>query len=236
MSKIAVFVEGQSELIFVREFLLKKYIYNVDITCMELFKGGNLVPAEYDYIIGAELKYLLVNIGNDQKVLSVILEREKGLFNQGYDRVIGLRDMYSQAYKEISTVINEELNKKIKHDINEVIRTKSSNPEKIFMRFSIMEIEAWFLGLYKIFEKVDGELTKNYIYEKLGIDLSESDPETSFFKPADIVYNICNLKKINYKKSKSNTESFCCHLTNADYSDLNASPFCSSFTEFYNIL
>jgi hypothetical protein len=49
MRKFAIFVEGQTELITVRELLLKKFNYVVSIECITLFKKGNLRKVPYDF-------------------------------------------------------------------------------------------------------------------------------------------------------------------------------------------
>lgn len=40
MIKTAIFVEGQTELIIVREFLLKWFDYGISLNCFNLFKRG----------------------------------------------------------------------------------------------------------------------------------------------------------------------------------------------------
>ena len=50
MVKTAIFVEGQTELIFVREYLLKLYGYNgVEVACFTLFTDGSRNSTEYPY-------------------------------------------------------------------------------------------------------------------------------------------------------------------------------------------
>jgi len=101
MKKIAIFVEGQTELITVREFLLREFDYTVKIECRTLFKPGKFNKAPYDYNSSdAEFHFQIVNVGNDTAVLQRILEREKHMWNSGYEKIIGLRDMYSQIYGE----------------------------------------------------------------------------------------------------------------------------------------
>jgi hypothetical protein len=69
----------------------------------------NKVPYAYENEM-AEVYFLIVNTQGDGSVLPAIKRREKGLFAQGFQKIIGLRDMYSQAYCEISPgVIDETL-------------------------------------------------------------------------------------------------------------------------------
>ena len=50
----------------------------------------------------AKVYFLVIDVGNDEKVLTHIKERERGLFESGFERVIGLRDMYSGEYDKKS--------------------------------------------------------------------------------------------------------------------------------------
>ncbi len=234
MRKIAIFVEGQTELITIREFILRKYCYKVSFECLELFRRGILRPAEYEYKSpDADVFYRIINIGNDQKVLSAILERESSLFQQGYEKVIGVRDLYSKEYRDFADHINNEVNTRIIDSTNNIIE-RSKNHDKIFLCFSIMEIEAWFLALYNILIHVNENLTVDYIQEQLGIDLSTIDPETHFFHPALTLNEIYNLQGLQYDKHKGDIEAICSNLSIEDYEELNNSHKCNSFKNFFN--
>lgn len=235
MRKIAIFVEGQTELITVREFLLRKYNYEVSFDCYAPHKEGNFKPAEYHYENpNAKTYYQIFNVGNDQRVLSAILEREASLFSNGFEKVIGLRDMYSSVYKEISPVIDDKINADIIKTDKESTEKRSTNSKKINLCYAIMEIESWFLALHHIFQKIHNDLTIEFIKEKLKIDLSNVNPETEFFHPANTIKEIYGLVALRYDKSKGDIESFCSHLKNEDFSNLYSSPKCSSFNIFHD--
>ncbi len=109
MTKFAIFVEGQTELITVREFLLREFSYLISLECRTLFKASELKKAEYDFPNpAAHIHFQIVNVGNDNAVLSRILVREGHMWTAGYERIIGLRDMYSQAYKELARCQSSE--------------------------------------------------------------------------------------------------------------------------------
>jgi len=125
-------------------------------------------------------------------VLPAIKKREQGLFSQCFHKIIGLRDMYSQAYREISPgVIDENLIQQFIDGANNNI-AMMSHPEKIHFHFAIMELEAWWLCMYRIFAKIDHRLTVEFIAEQLGYDLSVIDAETTFFHPALKITEILN--------------------------------------------
>jgi len=104
MVKTAVFVEGQTELIFVREFLLRYFDYqDIRLECFSLITEGNMSHAPYDFPFqDAKFYFQIINVGNDRAVLSNLLKREKHIWESGFQRIIGLRDMYSEEYRKLA--------------------------------------------------------------------------------------------------------------------------------------
>ena len=93
--RLAAFVEGQTELVFVREFLKQWYGYDASVigfACYSL-QNNEFRDAEYQY--------------------GRILSRLAYLVSQGYQLVIGLRDMYSKQYVQDAGghVIDEKVNR-----------------------------------------------------------------------------------------------------------------------------
>ena len=147
MKRIAIFVEGQSELIFIRNLLLV-IIDNLKLSfeCLKLH-GEKQEPAPYKYSPPtAAVYFLIINVGGDTKVGSAIKEKGKKLFDSGYDEIIGLRDMYCEAYQKRSPDnIDDKLSQSLIEGVNKIIQTLV-NAEKITIYFSIMEIESWILS------------------------------------------------------------------------------------------
>ena len=87
-------------------------------------------------------------MGNDERVLDVIEENEEALFNNGFSKIIGLRDMHSKAYRKKSkNVIDDEVTQQFIEAVTTVIASMN-NPDKINFHFAIMELEAWWLSMY----------------------------------------------------------------------------------------
>jgi hypothetical protein len=171
--RLAVFVEGQTELVFVREFLKQWYGYDANVigfACYNL-QNNEFRDAEYQYgSEDSENYFMLVNVGNDNSVLSKILSRLAYLVSQGYQLVIGLRDMYSKQYVQDAGghVIDEEVNLKHFDAVRDVLKDVE-NGEKVDFHFAIMEVEAWLLGMHDYLLSVDKRLTGDYIKEEIGI-------------------------------------------------------------------
>ncbi len=235
MKKIAIFVEGQSELIFVREYLLKQFEYQgIDLECRNLFRDERIQSAEYDFPnTEATFHFQIINVGNDTSVLQRILNREQLLWNAGYERIIGLRDMYSSDYIEAMKQpreIKPELNHKFIEGTNKTLEQKAIKPQNIKFHFAIMELEAWFLGIPKLWERKG--ISNQSIKEKTGLDLSEIDPETTFLHPAEIIKDILKIINEPYRKQASEVESLVSYTTKQDFEDLQNSQKCTSFKEF----
>lgn len=235
MRRIAIFAEGQSELIFVRCFLPLILGWDkISFECLKLV-ADKMNPAPFLYLNKyAKVHFFIVNVGNDEKVLSAVKDREERLIQKGYKKVIALRDMYSEAYcKRAGTIIDDAITVEFIKRAQETIKNMSE-PNKIKMCFAIMEFEAWLLGMYNIFEKVDSALTVAYIEKNLDFKLSVIDPQVKFFKPADTVSKILKLVDWEYQKSEDDIESICSKMEKADFSKAFENGRCSSFKDFFD--
>lgn len=238
MIEVAVFVEGHTELIFMREYLLKMYDYqNVSIECFTLFTDGNFNETEYPFPnVDAGFYFQIINVGNDNAVLSRLLNREKYLWNMGFHKIIGVRDMYSKAYREAvqNGVINEDINLKFVEGAKITIQSKSVNAQNIHFCYAIMEVEAWILGLKNCFTHLDAKLNAGYIAQKLGYHLDLIDPEVTFFHPASNIGDIYNLVGKTYSKSKGDINAIMNNLQKHHFIDLAQNSKCSSFKKLHS--
>ncbi len=237
MKKIAIFVEGQTELITVREFLLRKFNYLVSIECRTLFKVDELRETDYDFAnLSAEFHFHIINVGNDNAVLKRILKRESHMWNSGYEKIIGLRDMYSKAYREESQQINDKVTRRFVEGANATLQQKAQYPDRINICFAIMEIESWFLAMYEVFEQLDKRLTTEFIKRHTSIDLENIDPEKEFFHPATEMETIYQLVSLTYDKHKGDIEALASYLTKKDYENLFIRNKCDQFNLFCRAL
>ena len=238
MRKIAIFVEGQTELIVVREYLLRWFNYSdIEIECRTLFIEGKFHSAEYDYPTpNPQFHFQIINVGNDNAVLSRMLKREQYMWSAGYEKIIGLRDMYSKEYRDMSAVVSNEVNDLFNIARIEVINNRASKPDKIKMCFAVMETEAWFLGLHEALEKIHAELTNDFIFDKLGIDLEKIDPEKEVFHPASLLEKIYGLVGEKYQKHKGDIEALTYHFDRETIEILLQRDKCNSFNVFHEAI
>lgn len=232
MKRVVIFTEGRTELIFVRELLLR-IIDNNDLSfdCLEL-KAGKSLPFPYKQTSPtAIIHFQIISVGNDESVLSEIKNRCSNFTNQGVE-IIGLRDMYSEAYKKFSNQIDQRVINDIRVSHENIVRQIAHN-ELIHLFFAIMEVEAWFLAMYRIFERIDASLTVENIRRQLNYDLESDDPENTYFHPAVQLSQILRLIGRDYKKHQSDVLGIVSQITEEDIRDLINTNFCSSFTPFH---
>lgn len=187
MRRLAIFVEGYTELLFADRIIQEIADKNKLVIEHRKIRGGRNVAKTYiDLQIpastdGKTLYILIVDCGGDRVVSQRIREEQKYLTNAGYEKIIGLRDVYPDFKKtEIP---------KLRASANYGIKT-SLVPVQIV--FSVMEIEAWFLAEHNHFPLIDPAITVNAISNTLGFN-PELDVMSDREAPADdmvAAYNI----------------------------------------------
>jgi hypothetical protein len=235
MRQVAIFTEGQTELIFICYLVGIEFGWDkISIRCISL--GGNKSSLAGLNLNNPHADVLLqiIDVGNDELVLSEIKEREKHLLESGFHKILGLRDMYSKKYrkrvgKEISTDVIKQFVENAKRTIQQM-----SSPNKIFFHFAIMEVEAWFLAMWAVFERIDAILTVQYIEEKLKFRIDQIDPQVQFVNPAREVERILGLIDRKYDKTRGDVELICKKIEHSDVQAILESERCQSFKEFYN--
>lgn len=238
--KIAVFVEGQAELIFVSDFLLKWYNYDseeIGFQCItpqgtKLFHGGY---TEYGSLESTHY-YIIRNIGNDESVISRMKEDAENLVSKGYDIILGLRDMYSKDYnskvktlpKRVDPILNQSY-------IDGAKSILAAHPKASILKihYAIMEVEAWFLGMPQSLLGLNKVFSQTFIKQnstKIDLDL---DPETTIFHPAEAIADLGRQAGVlPYDKHDYEIINMCKCLKRSDYESLMRSGKCQSFNLF----
>jgi hypothetical protein len=206
VKKLAIFVEGQTEQIFV-EKLLKEIAgrNNIAIKVVSLNgKQGSRITTVImsDPVITTTKFYVLVyNSGSDSNVVSDMRDRFNSLKQSGYERIIGLRDVYPIA-------ISDKL--KLESGLRYYL-PKDTIPIDIVL--AVMEIEAWFLAEWSHFMKVNPLLTPENIQANFGFNPKIDDMEARHH-PADDLHQIYRLVGRAYKKTKNQVNTI---VSNLDY-------------------
>ena len=103
--KYAVYVEGQSEMLFVA-YVLQEYSNYDPAKCG--FLCINLTADDYERIsfpkqgdMNSGDYYQIVNVNNDNLVVSKLKKDIPGLIAQGFNVIIGLKDVFGDLYGQL---------------------------------------------------------------------------------------------------------------------------------------
>lgn len=188
MHKLAIFVEGYTELCFVDRLVAE--IGNANNLAIEHkeISGGTSVPKRLRLIkaasIAASTEYyvLIFDCQGDVQVATRIREEHASLSAANYRKIIGLRDVKPIAQTDIG---------KLESGLRYGIKTSLIPVEFVL---SVMEIEAWFLAEYTHFPRIDPRIDMASILATLGFD-PQSDNMSQRADPRsdlDRCYQIAN--------------------------------------------
>jgi len=200
MKKIAIFVEGQADLMFFDRLILELATESGLAVEHAEALGGSAHARQLKFLKKQTLhphhKYyvLIVNCAGDSNVKSDIIERYEGLRRAGYAAVFGLRDVYGMFRYEDVPKLRAML--KVGMPDGEV-------PVHLFL--AIMEIEAWLLAEYTHFGRISPSLTMERIRKHLHFDPSRDDVEQRWH-PAEDMDRIYKLAGTRYTKQRNNLQ------------------------------
>lgn len=237
--KYAVYVEGQSELFFVADVLQKYSGYDpgrCGFLCINL-SADDFERMSFPQQGGedSENYYQIVNVNNDNLVVSKLRKDIPGLISNGYNVLMGLKDVFGQAYEllmdgepRVDRTVIEEMHKAQFEVIG------ASEGCDCRLHFAIMEYETWMLALIERYVTSHAkELTD--VCGQLGIDMTE-DFEQTTYHPYPLVKKIYQACGEDYGKHGSESFSFLSTLSVEDYEGLRHSGRCASFAKFLDSL
>jgi hypothetical protein len=197
MRKLAIFVEGQTEQIFIGK-LLKEIAGDRNLIVVKERWGDHkgrriftVIDAETQ--TGGEKYYILIrDCGGESNVQSDIRDTCENLSKNGYMEILGLRDVAPIfTYQDVPVLLRRLMFK---------IPTKYI-PIKIMV--AIMEIEAWFLAETTHFLRIHNSITKGIIIQTIGFDPDNEDVEKRQ-KPSEDLHNIYKTAGFAYTKKRNN--------------------------------
>ena len=207
MRRLAIFVEGQTEKIFVRKLLEEiagKNNFAIEDRDLSLGnKVARITVLRMSDLVTNQTKYyvLIYNSGNDSRVASDIRDQYQSLVSSGYEKIIGLRDLYPIPISD-KTTLESALQKVL-----------PSGKIPVYIVLAIMEVEAWFLAEWNHFLKVDARLTTDFIKQNLEFNPAIDDME-SRSHPAEDLHQIYQLIGRAYRKQKNQVDTV---VINLDY-------------------
>ena len=185
MRRLAIFVEGHTELLFIDRLISEIAEINcIAIQHRKIIGGGRsgkkprtTVEIRVPSTHANHSHYLLiVDCGGDDLVAKRIREEHPDLTRSGYEKVIGIRDVFPKFTKaEIP---------KLRQGLRTGIRTSLAPVEFVL---SIMEIEAWFLAEHNHFQLIDPAISVAAISQQLGFNPESDDASDRVTPTLDLV-------------------------------------------------
>lgn len=200
MKKLAIFVEGQTEQIFINRFL-KEFIKSSSLAIESVEASGGKKCPRFTTVIASDIatsdtKYqvLIFNSCTDNRVISDIRERYNDLKEKGYSHFIGLRDLYPDyLYSEKDEALEES-------------QFVVGDFENTTIIYATMEIETWFIAELNHYEAIDTNLTLRKIKDELLLDLEKiTNIERFIADPAKKLNQIYQLVDLDYTKNSNIT-------------------------------
>lgn len=228
MKRLAIFVEGQTEQLFVERLVKEIAGRNKVNVILQHASGGKKVARSFTTIKGtksnptSEYMILIVDSATDNRVVSDMIEQYPTLQREGYSKIIGIRDLYPEKLESLSRL----------EGLNNLVLNNSIPTDMHRLIIAIMEVETWFVSEYSHYSKLNNGLNVSVINEKFGIDIMNDDLELSskYSHPADLLNKIYNTIGEKYDKKKETVNKVVQLL---DYEELyvNSSKRLSKFNE-----
>jgi len=166
MKRIAIFVEGQTEQIFIHKLVREILGEDKVSIIMKRSLGGAKIPKQ-EIVRGASFSrspdyYVLINdCGADNRVKSEIIENLDNLSEKGYKYIIGVRDLYP---------LHENDYLRLEKGMNFLPKKYGLFRDIMKIIIIIQEVETWFLAETNHYKKVDKRLNGPFINKYLGFN------------------------------------------------------------------
>ncbi len=218
--KLAIFVEGQTEVIFTEKLIIEILGHkNVSINSVKARQGlAEISASKFDE---QSFYVLIFDCEGDDSVKSQILEKREALIKNQFDSIIGLRDVYPIESNNIQ---------RLEMGLKTGVPTKNIS---ISIFIAKMEVEAWFLQESNHYRKIHPSLTDKHILQKTNFCPSTHNAE-DVYHPAELLNKIYNLAGFSYKKNKRQTTRT---VQSLDYEELyinlpSSLPYLKKFIDY----
>lgn len=194
MRRIAFFVEGYTEMLFVAKLISEIADAKKVVIEQKQIRGGSKSPRSVTTVkasknLGDELFYILIyDCGGDRLVKQRILEEHPGLTKLNYEKIIGIRDIRPDFSREEIGMLRRGLRTYIKTSLAPVV-----------FIIPIMELEAWLLAETNHYANINKDLTVELIESSLGFN-PQTDDMSLREKPAEDLDQVYGLVQKSYSK------------------------------------
>jgi hypothetical protein len=170
MNKMAVFVEGYTEVVFVDRLIEEIASESAVQIQWRRISGGTSCPRTNHQLkaagpnTGQNHFVVIHDCGGDDAVKSRMMEEYPQLADAGYSKVLCIRDVYPRFTRAEIPALEAGLQKYVRR-----------KPIVVDFILSIMELEAWFLAECSHFPRIDPAITIATIRSSLGFDPEHED-------------------------------------------------------------
>lgn len=211
MAKICIFVEGNSEAIFV-EKIARTLLSGRNATIVSyVLSGGRRYPRmemqrrEAVLGSGADVYIQIVNSANEDRAISDARDQAQGLLDANFEQIVVVRDVAPNFKRsEIG-----RLRSGLSASLNEL-------PLPATALLQIMEFEAWILSMADQYDRIDARLTEEAIIDEIGFLPCHTNCQ-EIDRPSDVHRRILALADIDEIKSR---ETVTCVVESLDLSQL----------------
>ena len=181
MRKLAIFVEGLTEQILVRQLLQAVLGQNRIAIQTVKITGGHNVRMSFTVMRAAHVErrtdyYIMVyDCGGETNVKGYLMAHRDKLVSSGYTMILGLRDAYPNFQRDEVPKLLRGLNYRL---------PQKRAATRIYL--AVMETESWFLGEYKHLKKVSPKLSPGYLEKRLGFNPRTENMEDRDHPSADM--------------------------------------------------
>lgn len=206
MKKIAFYVEGQTEQFFINSLLIEiAGIKNIQIELQQFQGKGKptkaVFPKTSSQPTNPKHTALIFDCMGDEGVKTQILQDAASLFAQGYEEIIGIRDLYPQRH--IEKLENELQNGTIRNGR----RITYPLPENTTIIVAKREVEDWFLAEWNHYTCLNPQLVlDNDQIRDLGFNPRADDLTNRSTSAADDLKTVYQLVGEIYSKKKNRVE------------------------------
>jgi len=195
MKRLAVFVEGQTELHFAQKLIEEIAGYGKIKFELKRLRAGAIhdlrsIGPDNDI---AQMNIMIVDCGGDGSVKSAILERANLLASKGYSEIIGLLDLFPKPVENLE---------KYEQGLSTGLDDYGINI-RIFV--AVKEIEAWFLDEHTHFSKISEKLTPSEVERISGFHPENGRAEAEVNHPASLMKVIYRAAGTDYRKREADT-------------------------------
>ena len=200
MNKLAVFVEGYTEVVFVKKLVEEIAGKQNVLIDHKVIRGGGANSgcrrtfaqvSAASPATGEKYYVLIVDCGGDHLAKARILEEHANFDQAGYKKIIGLRDVRPDfTHADIP---------RLRSELPRYVKTALIPVEWVL---AILEVEAWFLSEATHFKRIDPAITTAAIQATLGF-CPETNAMDQRLTPADDMNNCYQIGSKLYCKNNA---------------------------------